>query len=709
MESFNIKDPKQIYSQISLEVENILDKLNVPLEDKALEDACVKASIALKHVHADLEKQIKELESNSEWDTFTIAFYGETNAGKSTIIETLRIVLKETTKDCERGSFRELQRELGLTEERIEALQQSIVLTDTQLRDSRRRIDELQLQIAEKRNAASLWQKLLNYFWKLPEEKECLRLEKQRTEARQQKENSDREFAQLKGALCKLENCADGSIVGDGRSDFTLETCQYEFNHGECKFTLLDMPGIEGNESSVSGKIWQAVQKAHAVFYVTTRAAPPQTGNNENSRKSNAGTLEKIRQHLRDQTEVWTLFNKRITNPLLLEKPELLNEGELGGLKAIDEEMKKHLGDHYQGNFSLSAYPAFLAVADHLPPCSDKLRNRKKFLERFDTPKLLEKTKIACFLDWLRQLPANAPAKIQRSNVNKATALLKNVVMSTIESEAKRIAELSREVARTTKGTQTKLKKTFQGLESHLNSLTDTLVDEYIMAARQEIYACIDRNISNDDFKEDLERIVKRKVSKLEEAFPQQVEQKIKGFNSEVSNMLIKYEDQLKELQEVSRQAGAGRLGGDFGIKLNITDGIQWGGLIASLIGTGGSIAALLAATGVGWLVLAAVGILAGLVAMWKSLRSALSDKYKMEQQRKAADKNLRAVSSQVEEALSNSINGIIVPNLRATIEEIENTLEIPVRQARDIHEVLENTVTGLSGLYKRINSAIAV
>ncbi|GAA6965251.1 hypothetical protein HpCHC41_08830 [Helicobacter pylori] len=46
-------------------------------------------------------KSLKELESlknNEEWENFTIAFYGETGAGKSTLIECLRMFFKNKVK-----------------------------------------------------------------------------------------------------------------------------------------------------------------------------------------------------------------------------------------------------------------------------------------------------------------------------------------------------------------------------------------------------------------------------------------------------------------------------------------------------------------------------------------------------------------------------------------------------------------------------------
>lgn len=59
------------------------------------------------------------------------------------------------------------------------------------------------------------------------------------------------------------------------------------------------MPGIEGKESKVLTQIQQAVEKAHAVFYVTSKPTAPQKGD-----ENTPGTLEKIKDHLNAQTEV---------------------------------------------------------------------------------------------------------------------------------------------------------------------------------------------------------------------------------------------------------------------------------------------------------------------------------------------------------------------------------------------------------------------
>ena len=52
----------------------------------------------LENINENFKNEIKELEESSDWDNFCISFFGETNAGKSTIIDTLRIIYNEESR-----------------------------------------------------------------------------------------------------------------------------------------------------------------------------------------------------------------------------------------------------------------------------------------------------------------------------------------------------------------------------------------------------------------------------------------------------------------------------------------------------------------------------------------------------------------------------------------------------------------------------------
>lgn len=55
----------------------------------------------LKEINSEFKLEIDKLEASSEWDRYCVAFFGETNAGKSTIIDSLRIIFDEEQRRAE--------------------------------------------------------------------------------------------------------------------------------------------------------------------------------------------------------------------------------------------------------------------------------------------------------------------------------------------------------------------------------------------------------------------------------------------------------------------------------------------------------------------------------------------------------------------------------------------------------------------------------
>ena len=90
------------YRDVQLVIENALEKTNaVELagQDENAELQSIRQT--LESVNGEFKDEIEKLKKSSEWDKFCIAFFGETNAGKSTIIETLRIIYDEETRRAE--------------------------------------------------------------------------------------------------------------------------------------------------------------------------------------------------------------------------------------------------------------------------------------------------------------------------------------------------------------------------------------------------------------------------------------------------------------------------------------------------------------------------------------------------------------------------------------------------------------------------------
>ncbi|GAA8707274.1 hypothetical protein HpDR91_20760 [Helicobacter pylori] len=294
---------KGIYSDVERSIKD-LQKIfeNTDGADEKLKKFNQEALEEFKKLESESLKELESLKNNEEWEKFTIAFYGETGAEKSTLIECLRLFFKELGKMDQQERFKRL------------------------------------------------YANMKNY---------------------RGSEHAD------------LEKLQDGAIIGDGRSDSTLETKSYTLKHNNQNFVLLDVPGIEGDEKKVKQQISNATRKAHAIFYVTKTPTPPKKGE-----EGKEGTIEKIQKQLDSQTEVYTLFNKPINSPRAL-KDGLIDENEKESLKILNEKMRAILGKHYEGHQTVSAQAAFYGLSSALLPGTDFYKNKQKFLEIFKVEELL--------------------------------------------------------------------------------------------------------------------------------------------------------------------------------------------------------------------------------------------------------------------------------------------------------------------------------
>ncbi|GAA9905139.1 hypothetical protein VN0798_10000 [Helicobacter pylori] len=178
---------KGIYFDVEKSIKD-LQKIfeNTDGADERLRESNQEALELFKNLESESLKELESLKNNEEWEKFTIAFYGETGAGKSTLIECLRLFFKELGKMDQQECFKRL------------------------------------------------YANMKNY--------------------------RGSEHAEL-------EKLQDGAIIGDGRSDFTLETKSYTLKHNNQSFVLLDVPGIEGDERRLNSR-FLTLQKKPMLFFM---------------------------------------------------------------------------------------------------------------------------------------------------------------------------------------------------------------------------------------------------------------------------------------------------------------------------------------------------------------------------------------------------------------------------------------------------------
>ena len=87
----------EVYAQTNAAVETLVENLK-DRNVQDVEEAAHAVGDILDRDNAkkqEFRKRIAELEADSEFEKFSIAFFGQTNAGKSTIIEALRVLFDE--------------------------------------------------------------------------------------------------------------------------------------------------------------------------------------------------------------------------------------------------------------------------------------------------------------------------------------------------------------------------------------------------------------------------------------------------------------------------------------------------------------------------------------------------------------------------------------------------------------------------------------
>ena len=120
----------QIYELIQKQIQSIIQRLSEQQNKGRLAEDISCAMENLNLLNNQIQAELEKLKANSEWKRFTIAFYGETNAGKSTLIETLRLQLGEKTKQENQRKFKEIQQQFGLTQQAFDEVRRVIMDTE---------------------------------------------------------------------------------------------------------------------------------------------------------------------------------------------------------------------------------------------------------------------------------------------------------------------------------------------------------------------------------------------------------------------------------------------------------------------------------------------------------------------------------------------------------------------------------------------------
>ena len=769
----NLNHPENIYDDLKEKISDLIAKIvknEQVLDTNLVGEKLNESKQILDFQQKEIEKKMNELKSNSEWDYFTIAFFGETNAGKSTLIEVLRLLFAEKTKSEIQAKFNDLKREFSLDEEEYEKLKNSkneidqkscqnnqklkeidqtytqkledhqkmlnvikhehdeqisdqSLLREQKLETFNTQIVFLKEAIQYKKKNMSWWLKIIYIFKRLEEEKQIglieLELIKQKaqldTELKLLKQKIEKEYAskqvyletiqdeydatrkttssialqlenekkvleqqlqQFEKMLEKLRAFEDGQIMGDGRSDFTRESKEFLFDINGTQVKLIDVPGIEGDEKLVENEISKAVKKAHAVFYVTSKDAAP-----------NEGTLQKIKTHLADQTEVWTVYNKPVTSPRSLKNGMISNDDERGALNDLNTLMEGTLGKNYKDYTVVAGLAAFYAVANCLVPFGEKNRNQIKFLNNSGRDELKEKSGLSKFQEHLAQrVIGDVPYKIKASNFNKANYVLKQTV-DKLKNIHNGFSDLKLNIDKQVAVTKQEIDSEYLDLVQRLKTMIEKIIQDFERKTRQEVYKRIESDISNDEFKGILKRQIDNNLESVSKDLIAGFKTETSQFDENIKQKLQKLSLRLASIQNNFKSDDVMGMNNNVSLKFDINNGINKMGLLGVGIGLG----AAMWWNPVGWtaIALTAAGLL---FSFAKAIWSFFDSDFKKSEQKKSVDKNLSNIVKELKKVA------------RENLSDVEEKIEPSVL---DLKKKLNEPSDQITGLVQDINQSI--
>lgn len=743
---------QEIYDGIKKQLDELVESFgNKDIDDEELKEIQVSVINNITDQKEKFEVLIDQLKQNSDWDTFSIALYGENNAGKSTLVEVLRILLNEQKKIIQRENYKTRSNEIEKLQHEIENINENEHEIEVQCKNDQEEINS-KIQVIESKAEehaseslalsktlqaqqeklleemiASTWTLLKAFFNKLEGQNEARTLESRILTIDEQITGDDEEIHQLHKDIEKVEEryqdqhsqleskrkavkrqqdeiapfllaSLDGEIIGDQRSDFTRKVTKYYFENNGQKFQLLDLPGIEGNEDSVIKEINNAVETAHAVLYIKRDMTLIQVGDGKTE-----GTLDKIKKHLSQEQEVYVVFNiSTLSKRKLAHK--LISDEDVQQAEDTDKLMQETIGDAYSGHKIISAYPAFLAEANTWPIPDTKFKgfDKKKheFLKKAEELgiDLLEWTQIKDFVQWLTTtLVSDSKQKIVTANNRKVQYQLEQ-----LHSQIKDSSDKWNDKVRIVKKYYERAIKEVSEQESTLRRNLDNNLESIIFNSqanvKNQINDEIERDINNSQFKETLKDLLEKETSVVEQKFKESSESEFDNFSKRINGILLKANQNIQNditlMTEIS----------DFSDVFNFE--IKEKSKMGEIFGIVTSIASLQFVPGVGQLFDVVVTVAMIVSAAWhvvKGIIGIFSTKYRKSQQRvkttEALEKWAEEVKKQYKEALKEGLNEV-----DSATKEIVQKLNYQINSFNQQQTIFERTLKQVGQIAKEIN-----
>ncbi len=510
--------------------------------------------------------------------------------------------------------------------------------------------------------------------------------------------------------------CVDGTIIGTGRSDYTQGSTMYNLMIENKRFALIDIPGIEGDESAYEDIIKQSLERAHIIFYV-----------NGSGKKIEKESLQKIKKYMRDGTSVYAIFNvhckakKERIPGIDKEYSEELDDAyrkQKEIIRQTEDELISFLGRNYKGSISMNGLLAFCAMAfgkeGRTSIKEEKEKNLRRDQEKYvkeyhgDTEQMFEDSHIALIRETIEKRIDVFGSEIEEENLKKlknrmSEMLSKITVLKTREvRKIDGFIKIYNEFESSCYNAKEDFIRTMRHVASNaatdafydlMNELFDKIEADAGKTKSKEIQDIVENR--RDSVVSNIQQGVNSKIQKARDAFREAIEDAQDRMKKDFEREQIQF--------EISLSADNVSLDGAFAdaLKYNIKDFGKHAFTVGSLALSGAGVGSLIC-PGLGTVIGAGFGAVLGVLSsIWNYFASEKkrinNAKAKIQH---AIDEQIEEISEQINEELrklsfEERINGVY--------ESIIGHVEVQKKNMMDIKRVISNVESEMSSVYRKI------
>lgn len=482
----------------------------------------------------------------------------------------------------------------------------------------------------------------------------------------------------------KKAYAVDGKIIGTGEADFTKEYITYELNYKDKDFYLVDMPGIEGDESKYEKVIKNALEKAHSVVYV-----------NGTNKKPEVGTIEKIKKYLRDNCSVYSVVNvKGKADTYEFDEDrislDITHKDANEVVKETSNILSKVFSEgSYEKSMLVQGLIAFSSVA-HIDNIStvyasrkqDLKKSQKKYLKYFQNYDNMRKfSRIDDIASIIESKVNTFEDDIKRSNVKKILGRI-NEILDIIIIEHNRYKEMSDNFRKEIQDFKNSVSDYIYSFEKDLENKFVNSYDAFFGNVLEAMYEEIDtmkRIVSKDDkarMQINIENFVEKEKPVIEKQLKKISNELIKELISNIENRLKRLESDFRKISKIT---SFNDISSDNYISMdNIFSemNIEFGDIAKGLFDVVGFIMAGIAVgsmfPGIGNII---GGIVGGVIGLAVAALDFLNPNRKREKAKAKARENINAMKRETRSKIKNIINDMR-KNINVSVDELNSKLD---------------------------------